>query len=49
MENLSPENLSEYLMNRFYGQPLIANVYRGDYVEGLILCALGQGWKQTFE
>ena len=48
-QHISPENLSEYLMNRFYGQPLIANVYRGDYVEGLILCALGQGWKQTFE
>lgn len=48
-QHISPENLPEYLMNRFYGQPLIANVYRGDYVEGLILCALGQWWKQSFE
>ena len=48
-QHIAPENLPEYLMDRFYGQPLIANVYRGDYVEGLILCALGQGWKQSFE
>lgn len=45
MENLLHEPLSQYLLGRFYGQPLIANLYRGDYVEGLILFALGQGWK----
>ena len=49
MENLLHEPLSQYLLGRFYGQPLIANSYRGDYVEGLILFALGPGWKQTPE
>ena len=49
MENLLHEPLSQYLLARFYGQPLIANLYRGDYVEGLILFALGEGWKQTPE
>ena len=49
MENLLHEPLSQYLLGRFYGQPLIANSYRGDYVEGLILFALGAGWKQTPE
>ena len=39
------QNLNE----RFYSQPLIDNVYRGDYVETLILFALGEGWKQTPE
>lgn len=45
MENLLHEPLSQYLLGRFYGQPLIANLYRGDYVEGLILFALEKGWK----
>ena len=49
MENLLHEPLSQYLLDRFYGRPLIANLYRGDYVEGLILFALGEGWKQTPE
>ena len=33
------------LSKRFYGKPLINNVYRGDYVEELILSALGEQWK----
>lgn len=39
------DQVVDFLMNRFYGKSLINNVYRGDYVEGLILFALGQQWK----
>lgn len=34
-----------YLTDRLYGQRLLDNTYRGDYVEGLIFFALGQGWE----
>lgn len=39
----------DQLMKRFYGGPLINNVYRGDYVEALILSALGEKWKPIGE
>ena len=41
LHNLVVQSLNE----RFYSQPLIDNVYRGDYVETLILFALGDGWE----
>ena len=37
------------LSKRFYGKPLINNVYRGDYVEELILSTLGEQWKPIGE
>ena len=44
------DQVVDHLMERFYGGPLINNVYRGDYVEGLILFALGkQQWKPIGE
>lgn len=39
-ENPLHDQVVDFLMNRFYGDPLINNVYRGDYVEGLIYFAL---------
>ena len=39
-ENSLSDQIVDFLMNRFYGEPLINNVYRGDYVEGLIYFAL---------
>ena len=39
------DQIVDNLMNRFYGEPLINNVYRGDYVEEMILSALGEQWK----
>lgn len=39
------EQVVQSLNERFYSQPLIDNVYRGDYVETLILFALGEGWE----
>lgn len=44
-ENSLHDQIVQSLNKRFYGQPLIDNVYRGDYVETLILFALGKGWK----
>lgn len=44
-ENPLHDQVVDDLMNRFYGERLINNVYRGDYVEGLILSALGGQWK----
>ena len=38
------DQVVQSLNKRFYSQPLIDNVYRGDYVETLILFALGEGW-----
>ena len=43
--NPSPAQIVKSLNKRFYSQPLLDNVYRGDYVETLILFALGDGWK----
>ena len=48
-ENPLHDQVVQSLNERFYSQPLIDNVYCGDYVETLILFALGQGWKQTPE
>lgn len=45
METTLHAQVSQYLTARFFGEPLIANIRRGDYVEGLILFALGRGWK----
>ena len=45
MGNPSPAQIIKGLNERFYSQPLMENVYRGDYVEELILFALGDGWK----
>ena len=45
MENPLHEQVVQSLNERFYSQPLIDNVYRGDYVETLILFALGEGWE----
>ena len=39
-ENPLHDQVVDFLMNRFYGKSLINNVYRGDYVEGLIYFAL---------
>ena len=39
------DQVVDHLMERFYGGPLINNVYRGDYVEEMILSALGEQWK----
>ena len=39
------DQVVQSLNERFYSQPLIDNVYRGDYVETLILFALGEGWE----
>ena len=44
-ENPLHDQVVQSLNERFYSQPLIDNVYRGDYVETLILFALGEGWK----
>ena len=43
------DQVVDHLMKRFYGRRLINNVYRGDYVEGLILSALGKQWKPIGE
>ena len=43
--NPSPAQIVKSLNKRFYSQPLLDNVYRGDYVETLILFALGDGWQ----
>lgn len=43
--NPTPAQIIKSLNKRFYSQPLLDNVYRGDYVETLILFALGDGWK----
>ena len=47
MGRVGKDQIIYNLMNRFYGEPLINNVYRGDYVEEMILSALGEGeqWK----
>lgn len=45
MENPLHDQVVQSLNKRFYSQPLIDNVYRGDYVETLILFALGEGWE----
>ncbi len=42
--NPTPAQIVKSLNKRFYSQPLLDNVYRGDYVETLILFALGDGW-----
>ena len=39
------DQVVQSLNERFYSQPLINNVYRGDYVEELILSALGKQWQ----
>ena len=39
------DQVVDHLMKRFYGRRLINNVYRGDYVEEMILSALGEQWK----
>ena len=44
-ENPLHDQVVQSLNKRFYSQPLIDNVYRGDYVETLILFALGEGWE----
>ena len=44
-ENPLHDQVVQSLNKRFYSQPLIDNVYRGDYVETLILFALGDGWE----
>ena len=44
-ENPLHDQVVQSLNERFYSQPLIDNVYRGDYVETLIFFALGKGWK----
>ena len=43
------EQILDNLRHRIYGKPLINNVYRGDYVEELILSALGEQWKPIGE
>lgn len=45
MGNPSPAQVIKSLNKRFYSQPLMDNFYRGDYVEELILFALGDGWE----
>lgn len=46
-ENPLHDQVVAYLTDRIYGQRLLDNTYRGDYVEGLILFALGEGWKSV--
>ena len=46
-ENPRHDHIVKILNERFYEKPLIDNVYRGDYVETLILSALGEGWKSV--
>ena len=43
------DQVVDHLMKRFYGGRLINNVYRGDYVEALILIRLGEKWKPIGE
>ena len=45
MGNSLHDQVVQSLSKRFYSQPLMENVYRGDYVEELILFALGAGWE----
>lgn len=41
------EEIVERLVKRVYSQPLIENVYRGDYMEYMVALALGEEWKLT--
>ena len=41
------ERIIKRLMQRFYEQPLINNVHRGDYVECMIALALEPAWRLT--
>ena len=45
MSNPLHDQIVNYMMERFYGNPIIANVWRGDYVENLIYFALGNLWE----
>ena len=45
MSNPLHNQILKDLMDRFYGNPLISNIWRGHYVEGLIYCALSDNWK----
>jgi hypothetical protein len=46
MENPLHAQVSEHLIARFFVEPLIPNIWRSDYVEGLVLFSLGKAWKQ---
>ncbi len=41
------EVIVEQLVRRVYGQPLIENVYRSDYMEYMVAMALGDAWRLT--
>ena len=41
------EVIVERLVKRVYGQPLIENAYRGDYMEYMVALALGETWRLT--
>lgn len=49
MSNSLHSRIVEFMMDRFYGSPLIANRWRGDYVEIMIHFALGEEWQMTAE
>ena len=45
MSNPLHNRIVKFMMDRFYGSPVIANRWRGDYVEVLIHFALGEEWE----
>ncbi len=49
MSNQLHDQIVQYMMKRFYGNPIIANVWRGDYVENMIYFALENQWELESE
>ena len=49
MDNPFHDQIVKYMMERYYGQSLMANVWRGSYVEAMISLALGEGWNPLSE
>ena len=45
MESPSHDRIVNYIVKRFYDEPLITNIWRGHYIEALIFFALCEKWE----